>query len=350
MPKEIEIGSYKINETSPCFIIAEAGVNHNGDLSEAFKLIDAAKEAGANAVKFQTFKADKLVLDEAPKAGYQLVTTSSEESQKEMLRKLELQAADFERLNNYAADKGIMMLSTPFDLDSVDLLVKIGIPALKLSSGDLLNIPLLRKVKATELPVILSTGMSNLGEIEKALAVFGEEGRSQLILLQCTTNYPIEPEEANLRVMDTYRSAFKLHVGFSDHTATIESALAASALGARVIEKHFTLDKSAPGPDHSASLEPKEFGQMVKSIRMVEASLGSSEKCLSPVEADIKKVARRSIVSGQNIAKGEVLSEENLVLMRPGSGITGQFLNTILGKVASRDISQFQMIEWTDIE
>jgi N-acetylneuraminate synthase/N,N'-diacetyllegionaminate synthase len=350
MLSEIKIGNFSISESSPCFIIAEAGVNHNGNLEEAFKLIDAASEAGADAVKFQTFKADKLVLEDAPKADYQLKTTSAEESQKDMLRKLELQAADFSKINEYAKERNILMLSTPFDLDSADLLTEIGVPAFKMSSGDLVNIPLLKKVKATGLPVILSTGMSTMGEIEKALEVFGDIKANQVILLQCTTNYPIKPEEANVRVMNTYKQAFGVHVGFSDHTAVIESALAAVALGARVVEKHFTLDRSLPGPDHRASLEPYELAQMVQSIRRVEASLGSSEKQLNSIELENKKVARRSLVSGKDIAKGEIFDERNIVLMRPGSGIPGDLFDRVIGKAASRDIPAQKMIEWLDID
>jgi len=263
-----KIGDKLIGEEEPCFIIAEAGVNHNGSIELAKKLIDAAKDAGADAVKFQTFKTENVVVKDAQKAEYQKETTG-EGSQYEMIKKLELTEEDFRELADYAKEKDIMFLSSPFDKESVDLLNELDVPAFKVGSGEITNLPLLRYIAKKEKPIILSTGMSTLGEIEEALDVIRSEGVEDIILLHCVSNYPARIEDVNLRALGTLKQAFKLPVGFSDHTLGITAPIAAVALGACVIEKHFTLDRNLPGPDHKASLEPEELKEMAKAIREV---------------------------------------------------------------------------------
>ena len=265
---KLKIGDKLIGEEEPCFIIAEAGVNHNGSVELAKKLIDAAKDAGADAVKFQTFKAESVVVKDAQKAEYQKETTG-EGSQYEMIKKLELTEEDFRELADYAKEKDIMFLSSPFDKESVDLLNELDVPAFKVGSGEITNLPLLRYIAKKEKPIILSTGMSTLGEIEEALDVIRSEGVEDIILLHCVSNYPARIEDVNLRALGTLKQAFKLPVGFSDHTLGITAPIAAVALGACVIEKHFTLDRNLPGPDHKASLEPEELKEMAKAIREV---------------------------------------------------------------------------------
>jgi len=347
----------------PAYIIAEAGVNHNGSLEQAFLLVDAAAEAGADAVKFQTFKADKLVSRAAAKAEYQIGTTGKNESQHEMIRKLELDEAAHMRLLQHCRSKGIEFLSTPFDLESLDMLVsRFDLSRIKLASGEITNGPFLLAAARTGKPTILSTGMSNLGDVEMALAVlaFGytcpeaipslaafeaaycsDDGRSALsdkvTLLHCTTEYPAPLAAVNLRVMETLRQAFRLPVGYSDHTSGIAIAIAAAALGATVIEKHFTLDRNLPGPDHQASLEPEELKQMVRSIREVETALGSSVKQPAPCERGNRSVARKSLVAARPIGKGEHFSIGNLTVKRPGDGISPMYYWDWLGKPADRD-------------
>jgi len=345
------------------FIIAEAGVNHNGSLDRAFQLVDAAADAGADAVKFQTFKADSLVSRAAPKAQYQVATTGADESQHEMIRKLELDEAAHAALIAHCRERRIEFLSTPFDPESLELLAgKFGIARIKLSSGDITNAPLLLLAARSGKPVILSTGMSTLDEVAAALGVlaFGyreahakpsiaafdrcfatAEGRAALgdkvVLLHCTTEYPAPMADVNLRAMGTLRDAFGLPVGYSDHTPGIAIPTAAVALGAVVIEKHFTLDRSLPGPDHKASLEPDELKQMVRAIREVEAALGSPIKQPAPSELGNRPVARKSLVAARDIVMGEVFTPENLAVKRPGDGISPVRYWEWLGKVADRD-------------
>ncbi|OIR06750.1 N,N'-diacetyllegionaminic acid synthase [mine drainage metagenome] len=345
------------------YIIAEAGVNHNGSLDRALQLVDAAAEAGADAVKFQTFKADKLVSRAAPKAGYQIANTGTDESQHEMIRKLELDEAVHRRLMQHCRSRGIEFLSTPFDLESLTMLAsRFDLSRIKLGSGEITNAPLLLATARTGKPVILSTGMSDLGDVEDALAVLAygyacgdvapslaafeaaycsEEGRSALsdkvTLLHCTTEYPAPLAEVNLLAMETLRQAFRLPVGYSDHTAGIAITIAAAALGATVIEKHFTLDRKLPGPDHQASLEPDELRQMVRSIRDVEAALGSSVKQPAPSELGNRAVARKSLVASRPVVEGERFSIGNLTVKRPGGGISPMRYWEWLGKPAERD-------------
>ncbi|WP_126428728.1 N-acetylneuraminate synthase [Brevibacillus marinus] len=353
------------------FIIAEAGVNHNGSLAIAKDLIRVAAEAGADAVKFQTFQAEKIISRYAEKAAYQKQTTKADESQLEMVKKLELDVAAHLELKAYCDQFQIQFLSTPFDLESVDLLVRqLHVRKLKVPSGEITNGPLLLKVAQTGLPVILSTGMATLAEVEQALGVlaFGythsqaqpslsafqaaycsEAGqqalREKVTLLHCTTEYPCPYEEVNLRAMDTLAAAFGLPVGLSDHTAGIAVPIAAAARGAKVIEKHFTLDRNLPGPDHQASLEPAELKEMIRGIRQVEAALGSPVKAPAPSELKNRTVARKSLVAAKAIAPGETYTEENLTCKRPGTGVSPMHYWEWLGKTADKHYQADEVIE-----
>lgn len=329
-------------------VIAEAGVNHNGDMAMARALIDAAADAGADLVKFQTFSADRLVTGTARKADYQAANTASDESQHEMLRRLELTGKMHAALIAHAAQRGIEFFSTAFDLQSLDYLMGLGMPRIKVPSGEITNLPYLRQVGAFSKQVILSTGMSNLGDIEAALSVLEQAGtpRQQIIVLHCNTEYPVPMNEVNLRAMQSIALAFGVQVGFSDHTEGIEIAIAAVALGARVIEKHFTLDRELPGPDHRASIEPDELARMVRSIRNVERALGDGVKRPSASEERNRPIARKSLVAARAIRAGEILCEENLTAKRPGTGISPMRLDEVLGRKASRDFAVDELIEW----
>jgi N-acetylneuraminate synthase/N,N'-diacetyllegionaminate synthase len=346
--KKVKIGDKHIAEEEPCFIIAEAGVNHNGSIELAKKLIDAAKDAGADAVKFQTFKAENIVVKNAEKAEYQKETTG-EGSQYDMIKKLELTEEDFEELANYAKKKDILFLSSPFDKESVDLLYGLDVPVFKVGSGEITNFPLLKHIAKKEKPIILSTGISTLGEVEEALNVIRSEGVEDVILLHCVSNYPARIEDVNLRAMGTLKQAFKIPVGFSDHTLGITVPIAAVALGACVIEKHFTLDRSLPGPDHKASLEPDELREMVKSIRDVGKALGDGIKRPTINEEEIKKVARRSIVAKADIPEGTIITENMLDIKRPGTGIPPSKLNKVLRKKTIKNIKKDEILKWNDI-
>ena len=328
-------------------IIAEAGVNHNGDLGLARRLIDAAAVAGADRVKFQTFSADRLATVSADKAPYQARTTGSDESQHAMLRRLELSRAMHVELIGHCRSRGIEFFSTGFDPASVDLLAELGASCFKVPSGEITNLPYLRHVGRYGKPVILSTGMSSLGEIEAALAVLEQSGtrRSQITVLHCTTEYPAPMAEVNLRAMLTIRDAFGVAVGYSDHTPGIEVAIAAVALGAAVIEKHFTLDRTLPGPDHKASLEPMELASMVRSIRNVEQALGSPIKRATDSELGNKPIARKSLVAARAIRAGEVFTEANLAVKRPGNGLSPMCWDQVLGRKACRDFAADELIE-----
>jgi N,N'-diacetyllegionaminate synthase len=333
-PATIKIGSRLVGEGYPVFIIAEAGVNHNGQLSMAFELIDAAVAAGADAVKFQTFIAEDLATAEAFKADYQKQSTADSETQLEMVKRLQLSNADFEKLKKRCDELNIIFLSTPFDFQSVEFLDQLQITAFKISSGDLTNHPLLEIVGSKHRPVMLSTGMSELNEVAEAIEVVHASGNKEIALLQCVTNYPADAAEVNLRAMRTMREAFAVPVGYSDHTSGIEIALAATALGASVIEKHFTLDRRLPGPDHRASLEPDELQAMVVGIRKVESSLGNGIKVPAPSEATNALVARRSIVASRDIDPGSTLSRDAVSFKRPGTGLPPKMLKHVLGHTA----------------
>ena len=347
--KKVRVSNKLIGEGEPCFIIAEAGVNHNGSVELAKKMIDAAKDAGADAVKFQTFKAENVVIEDAQKAEYQKETASSEESQYGMLKKLELFEDDFEDLADYAGKRDIIFLSSPFDKESVDLLHELDVPAFKIGSGEITDFPLLRYIAKKEKPVILSTGMSILGEVEEALNVIRNEGAEDVILLHCVSNYPARIEEVNLRAMETLKQAFKIPVGFSDHTLGITVPIAAVALGACVIEKHFTLDKNLPGPDHKASLEPDELKGMVKGIRDAEKSLGNGVKKPTEDEEQVKKIARRSVIAKIDISEGTVITEDMLDVKRPGIGIEPKYLDMIAGRKVKRGIKYGELITFEKI-
>jgi N,N'-diacetyllegionaminate synthase len=338
MVETVEIAGRKIGVNRPCFIIAEAGVNHNGDLHRAVDLIDAASQAGADAVKFQTFTVDRLVTRAAPKAEYQKQTTDAAESQYEMLRRLELSPAAHRELMDYCRGKGLLFLSTPFDEESADLLEELGMAAYKVSSGEITNLPLLAHVARKNKPMIISTGMANLSEVESAVLAVQDAGNHEFVLLHCVSTYPANPADANLRAMHTMRKAFNVPVGYSDHTSGIEVAIAAVALGACVIEKHLTLDTSLPGPDHQASLEPNEFARMVKGVRIIEAALGSGRKEPAFSEANTAAVARKSLVAAWDIAAGTELTEEMIAIMRPGTGLPPAMRQQLLGRIARTNI------------
>ena len=328
-------------------IIAEAGVNHNGDLSLARQLIDVAAEAGADMVKFQTFNADRLVTVQAKKADYQIQATGADESQHAMIRRLELTREMHEALIAHCKLRGIQFFSTGFDLESIDMLVGLGLDCFKIPSGEITNLPYLRHVGRYGKPIILSTGMATLGEIEAALEVLEQAGtlRERITVLHCNTEYPTLMADVNLRAMLTIRDAFGVAVGYSDHTRGIEVAIAAVALGATVIEKHFTLDRNLPGPDHKASLEPDELKAMVVAIRNIEQALGNGIKLPSASEAKNKATARKSLVAACAISAGEVFSETNLAVKRPGTGLSPMHWDEVLGRKAPRNFAQDELIE-----
>ncbi|MCK9276310.1 MAG: N-acetylneuraminate synthase [Syntrophales bacterium] len=329
-------------------IIAEAGVNHNGSIETAKKLIDIAAHAGADAVKFQTFIAEKVVSFYAQKAEYQKRATGVSGSQLDMIRKLELGEAAHEELIAYSISRGIRFLSTPFDLDSIDLLNKLGLEIFKIPSGEITNLPYLRKIGMLRKQILLSTGMADLGEIEDALNILVESGTviNNITVLHCNTEYPAPFKYANLRAIKTIEAAFPgIQVGYSDHTPGIEAAIAAVALGAQVIEKHFTLDKHMEGPDHPASLEPYELQAMIQAIRNIEYALGDGIKKPSPSELKNKEAARKSIVASRNILKGEFFTEENLTVKRPGNGVSPMRWDEVIGRKSDREYHADELVE-----
>ena len=331
----------------PILIIAEAGVNHNGDLVLAKQLIDVAADAGADLVKFQTFSADRLATREAKKADYQSVTTGSAETQHQMLSRLELSAQMHHELIAYCATRNIGFFSTGFDIKSVDFLISLGINHVKIPSGEITNLPYLRHIGQFSKSVIISTGMAVMGDIEAAINVLEQAGtvRSLITVLHCTTEYPTPMAEVNLRAMQSMQAAFGVEVGYSDHTAGIEVAIAAAVLGGTVIEKHFTLDKNLPGPDHKASLEPDELKAMVSAIRNIEIALGDGIKRLTPSEARNKPVVRKSLVASKAIKVGEVFSTENITTKRPGTGISPMNWDAVMGRKSARDFAVDELIE-----
>lgn len=346
----VKIGSRLVGEGAPVFVIAEAGVNHNGDLRLARQLVEAAAEAGADAVKFQLFRAEALVGPETPKARYQ-VERDDKASHLAMLKALELRPEWLADLRDLARRCRIEFLCTPFDEESLDLLVRSGVPAVKVGSGELTNLPFLGKVGATGLPVILSTGMASMAEVREAFRVLerGPVRDAGLILLHCVSSYPAEPRDSNLRAMVTLADTFRVPVGFSDHTLGWEVTAAAVALGAAVIEKHITLCRSLPGPDHGASLEPTEFRTMVQAVRTVESALGDGIKKPMPGEADVARVARRSVVAARPLQRGTMLTEDMLAVKRPGTGIPPAELPRLLGRYLARDLQADEVITWDDV-
>jgi N,N'-diacetyllegionaminate synthase len=330
------------------FIIAEAGVNHNGSLEMAFQLIDVAVAAMADAVKFQTFNAEKVISVNAPKAGYQKDTTGTGETHLEMVKKLELDEKAHTKLYQYCQHKGIHFLSTPFDLESIDLLNRLGLEIFKIPSGEITNLPYLRKLGTLKKRLILSTGMADLGEIEDALDVLTETGTplENITVLHCNTEYPTPFEDVNLRTMQTIQYAFPgVAVGYSDHTNGIEVPIAAVAMGATVIEKHFTIDRNLPGPDHRASLEPRELSAMISGIRNIEKALGTGIKKPSLSELKNKPVVRKSIVAAYPIKKGETFTEKNITVKRPGTGVSPMHWDEIIGRKATKHYRRDELIE-----
>ncbi|MBD5224020.1 MAG: N-acetylneuraminate synthase [Bacteroidales bacterium] len=328
-------------------IIAEAGVNHNGSEELAFKMVDEASKAGADIIKFQTFTAKNLVNKKAHKAEYQQKNCGKQESQYEMLSKLELPYDTFVRLKDYCQQKGIIFISTPFDIEGIDFLRQLEMKYMKIPSGEITNLPYLRAVGSSGIPVIMSTGMCNIGDVEASLNILYSQGMSKedITLLHCNTEYPTPMQDVNLRVMATLRDAFGVKVGYSDHTKGIEVPIAAVALGASVIEKHFTLDRSLPGPDHKASITPKELKEMVKSIRNIEIALGSGIKKISDSEQKNIAIARKSIVAKRPIKKGEIYTEDNLTVKRPGDGISPMLWDNVLGRISYKDFDEDDKIE-----
>lgn len=341
---KIKIAGREVGAGAPCFIIAEAGVNHNGDLEMARQLVDVTAEAGADAVKFQTFTAESLVTEDAPKADYQLRTTNVSESQYEMLKRLELSTDAHRNLIEHARNKGILFLSTPFDEESADLLDELGVPAYKISSGEITNLPFLAYVARKQKPMIVSTGMSDLNEVEEALRCIRQDGNGNVVLLHCVSSYPAAPADVNLRAMISMREKFSLPVGYSDHTLGIEVSLAAVALGACVIEKHITLDRTLPGPDHTASLEPDELKDLVRGIRIVEAALGDGRKQPAPSEANTASVARKSLTAARDVTAGTVLTEELIAIMRPGTGLPPVMRSQLVGRVLRQNVRAGELL------
>jgi len=349
-PEPVSIGGRLVGPGQSCYIIAEAGVNHDGDLGTALRLVDAAAEAGVDAVKFQTFSADRLATRGAPKAHYQLTTTDPTESQHSMLKRLELDYEALVSVSERCRERGVTFLSTPFDEESADLLEPFGIPAFKISSGDLTNLPFLAHVAEKGLPMVVSTGMGTLAEVMAATDTVRKAGNRDLILLHCVSNYPAPPGAVNLRAMRTISEATGCPVGYSDHTEGIDIAIAAVARGASVVEKHFTLDRGRSGPDHQASIEPGELKRMVRAIRSVEKSLGDGSKKPSEDEKATAHAARKSLVALRTILKGEILDRSSVGARRPGSGISPAHLKFVIGcrarcKIPGGEILQPEMIE-----
>jgi N,N'-diacetyllegionaminate synthase len=338
------IGERVVGPGHPCFIIAEAGVNHNGSLEMARQLVDVAVQAGADAVKFQTFTAARVVAPGAPKAEYQMRNTGTTESQFEMISRLELSPDMHCDLKAYCEDQNILFMSSPFDEGSADLLADLDVAVFKIPSGEITNLPFLNHVAQKGKPMIVSTGMSTLAEVATAVDTIHRANNRNLILLHCVSNYPADPADVNLKAMATLAMAFQVPVGYSDHTNGVEVALAAVALGACIIEKHFTLDRNLPGPDHLASLEPAELESMVRGVRIVETSLGHGRKEPAASETDTAAVARKSLVTAQDIPAGQRLTEEYIVVKRPGTGLPPAMLSHVLGRTTRVAVSAGTLI------
>ncbi len=327
-------------------IIAEAGVNHNGSVKMARELVSRAKSAGADAIKFQTFKAERLLSRKASKAEYQKKTTSEGESQYEMIKKLELKEAEYRNIAEFCREMGIEFLSSPFDEESADLLEELGVSRFKIPSGEITNLPLLQHVASKGRPMLISTGMATMGEVEEALETVTSCGNADVVLLHCVTEYPAPFNEINLRAMISMRQAFNVRVGYSDHTPGLEVSIAAVALGAEMIEKHFTLSRAMEGPDHKASLEPEELGSLVVAIRNTESALGDGVKRPAPCELKNMDIARKSVVATRDIAEGEKLTTDNVAIKRPGSGIPPKHFGVVLGRKARCSVARDEVLTW----
>ncbi|MGQ0741694.1 MAG: N-acetylneuraminate synthase [Alphaproteobacteria bacterium] len=340
-----------VSDGTPCLIIAEAGVNHNGDAGLAHKLIDAAAVVGADAVKFQTFRTEAVVAPGAPKAAYQRASASEKGDQSGLLRGLELSFDEFRKLSRYAQEKGLIFLSTAFDFESLEFVVReLSVPAIKIPSGEVTNVPYLRRAASYRRPVILSTGMATLEEVGSALEALVAGGTDEIAVLHCVSAYPTPDDACNLAAMSTLAAAFGRPVGFSDHSRGIDIALAARALGAAIIEKHLTLDKALPGPDHVASLEPAEFGRMVEGIRRIEQALGDGRKRPQACEEDVSLVARRSLFLARDCAAGEVLTEAHLIALRPAIGMSPASIDAVTGRRARHTLQRGSLLQWSDLE
>ncbi len=350
MHSSIHIGSTTISTSSPTYIIAEAGVNHNGSLQMALDLVKAAKDAGADCVKFQTFKAEAVVTKKAPKANYQLEVTDRNESQLAMLKKLELSTEDYQQIISLCKEENIEFLSTPYNYADADFLHQLGVPAFKIASGQLVEPDFLRHVAGFGQPVIVSSGMATLAEVFDGIKTIRATGNEQVILLQCTTNYPSRLEDANIKAMVAMQQALDVVIGYSDHVPNNFACYAAVALGAKVIEKHFTLDNQLPGPDHSSSLDPTAFKEMVEGIRNIEKSLGSPVK--QPTEAEIAntKGMRRSIVVLNHLPKGTVLHKDMLAFKRPATGLAPRQIGEVIGKKIAQDLPEDTILQPHHIE
>jgi N,N'-diacetyllegionaminate synthase len=343
--EDIDIADRKVGGRNPCFIIAEAGVNHNGDLAIAKKLIDVAKNAGCDAVKFQTFKAENIVTKNASMAQYQADNTQKKESQQEMLKKLELREKDFLELKKHSDTMGIVFLSTPHSsTEDIDLVANLC-PAIKIASADLTNMPFLKYAAKKDKPIILGTGMGTISEVGAAVRAIRKHNR-ELVLLHCTSSYPTMPHDVNVRAMKTLKETFKTPTGYSDHTLGILASLVAVSCGASVIEKHFTLDRRMEGPDHKASIEPQELRELVSQIRLVEDMLGSAEKRPTKQEEETAKAGRKSIVALVEISRGETIKKSMLGVKRPGTGIQPDMIKRLVGKKSKRDILKDEVIKW----
>lgn len=340
----LQIGERKIGLGEPCFIIAEAGVNHDGDLDAARALVDAAVAAGADAVKFQSFSADELVTPDAPKAEYQKASTDAAESQRDMLHRLQLCADDHKTLHDYCDTHGIIFLSSPFGMADADLLAGLGVPAFKIPSGEITNVELLEHVARFGKPVIMSSGMASLGEVQAAVAVLHTAGAREIAVLHCVSNYPADPADANLKAIGTMAETLGLPIGYSDHTLGCEVSFAAVALGACIIEKHLTLGRGRAGPDHEASLPPDEFQALCAGIRIVESALGSGVKEPAAAEAPIAAIARRSLIAAADIPMGSTIDADMIAARRPGTGIPPTDRDQVVGRTAKLDIGKDTLI------
>lgn len=337
----------KLNKT---FIIAEVGVNHNGDIFLAKKLVEAAKDAGADAVKFQTFTAATLVSPDTPKVRYQLSSTQPGESHFDMLKRLELSKHDYVVLANHCSKLGIEFISTPYDIESAKFLFEIGVKFFKTASADLVDLPLQRFIADTGIPTIIATGMASLGEVERVVNIYRERNNENFVLLHAVSNYPCSDESLNLLAMKTLARAFSIPIGFSDHSEGFLAAALAIALSAKVIEKHFTLDKGMQGPDHKASSTPAEFFDLVCNIRRAEVMLGSSRKLCQAEEREMANVSRKSLTLARDVLKGDKLESADIQLMRPGTGVDSSFIDQFIGKTVCKDLSKGHQLKWSNIE
>ncbi|MFC2076594.1 N-acetylneuraminate synthase family protein [candidate division KSB1 bacterium] len=344
------VGEHILGDDYPPLMVAEAGVNHNGDLSLALEMVEAAREAGADAVKFQSFRADKMAAEGLMEVKDVEGITGGSKSSLEMYRRLELSEADHHALVERCRDVGIVFLSTPFDPDSVDMLDALGVQAFKISSGDLTNLPLIQKAAQRGRPVFLSTGFSELVEVEEALRTVRESGSADVLLLHCVGAYPPPDREVNLRAMTTLRRVFNTSVGLSDHSAGIEAPLGAVALGAALIEKHFTLDNDLPGPDHKFSLNPRNFKRMVRAVQRVYTLLGSGDKVTADCEAAERHAGRKSLHAARPLKAGETLAEDMCIMLKPADGIMPRFLPKVLGRTVRRELAPGDPVKWDDLE